>query len=115
ALSSSTESQFAPSCAGSNPRIHVFLAARQQRKDVDGTGSRACPTSAPSSAASRINPTCGVEPGHDESRGAHSVENALGRVLINTRMSAFGGEAENLVLVLALPVLTRRLRRVPLG
>jgi hypothetical protein len=33
---------------------------------VDGTGSRACTTSALFSAASRVTPTCGDKPGHDE-------------------------------------------------
>src|SRR6266576_7281240 len=34
-------------------------------KDVDGSGTRACPSSALLTAASRINPTCGDKPRHD--------------------------------------------------
>jgi len=36
--------------------IHVFCSASE---DVDGTATRACPSCAPLSAASRVNPTCG--------------------------------------------------------
>src|SRR5215470_13023725 len=42
--------------------IHVFCASSE---DVDGTGTRACPSSEILSAASRVNPTCGDKPGHD--------------------------------------------------
>jgi len=44
--------------------IHVFIGLNE---DVDGTGTRACPSSAMSNAASRVNPTCGDKPGHDDS------------------------------------------------
>src|ERR1700730_11805568 len=46
---------------GLDPRIHL------SREQMDCTGPRACPRSAPSSAASRVYPTCGVEPGNDGS------------------------------------------------
>ena len=45
------------------PGIHVFVTRKKQ--DVDGIGSRACPTSVQRCAASRIYPTCGAKPGHD--------------------------------------------------
>ena len=38
-----------------------------RRRRTIGIGSRACPSSALSSAASRVNPTCGDKPGHDVS------------------------------------------------
>src|ERR1700742_4379423 len=44
--------------------IHVFCASGE---DADGTANRACPSCALSSAASRVNPTCGDKPGHDVS------------------------------------------------
>jgi len=37
------------------PGIHGFLVVQQ---DVDGTATRACPSCAYLSAASRVNPTC---------------------------------------------------------
>src|SRR6516165_11942870 len=36
------------------------------KQDVDGTATRACPSCAYLSAASRVNPTCGDKPGHDD-------------------------------------------------
>src|SRR5262245_4431565 len=53
----------APSCAAwpAHPRLSLCL-----RQDVDGTATRACPSCAYVSAASRVNPTCGDKPGHDE-------------------------------------------------
>jgi len=42
--------------------IHVLLALNE---DVDGTGTRACPSPAMLSAASLVNPTCGDKPDHD--------------------------------------------------
>src|SRR5262244_1704649 len=45
------------------PGISVFFPC--YGKDVDGMGTRACPSSALLSAASRVNPTCGDKPGHD--------------------------------------------------
>jgi hypothetical protein len=35
-------------------------------KDIDGTANLACPICARLIAASRVNPTCGDKPGHDE-------------------------------------------------
>jgi hypothetical protein len=46
------------------PGIHV-LAVAHGFEDVDGIGTRACPSSAVLSAASRVDPTCGDKPGHD--------------------------------------------------
>src|SRR5713226_1574572 len=51
------------------PGIHVFLCCGST--DVDGIGPRACPRSALLSAASRVNPTCGDEPGHDGEKVDH--------------------------------------------
>jgi hypothetical protein len=48
---------------GLDPRIH--LKKQSQFSKMDCIGTRACPSSAVSSAASRVNPTCGVKPGND--------------------------------------------------
>ena len=50
--------------AGLVPAIHAFFAA--SRKDVDATRTRACPSSALLESASRVNPTSGYKPGHDD-------------------------------------------------
>jgi hypothetical protein len=49
--------------AGFMPAIHVFT--RAVRKDVDGTQLGLARVARTSSAASRVNPTCGDKPGHD--------------------------------------------------
>src|SRR5258708_40037111 len=49
------------------PRIHL-LRKTFLRRWMDGTATRACPSCASLSAASRVNPTCGVKPGHDADR-----------------------------------------------
>src|SRR5438132_1655988 len=43
---------------------------------MGGIGPRACPRSAPLSAASRLNPACGDQPGHDDEK---AQEICLGR------------------------------------
>src|SRR5207247_153184 len=48
-----------------DPRIHL-LRKKSVRRRMDCTGTRACPSSAFSSAASRASPTCGVKPGNDD-------------------------------------------------
>src|SRR5713101_4174351 len=50
-------------------RGHPRLRKPCKIKGVDGTGTRACPSSAPLNAASRVNPTCDDEPGHDDVDG----------------------------------------------
>src|SRR5262249_49773158 len=54
--------------------IHVFCGPNE---DLDGTATRACPSCATLSAASRVNPTCGDKPGHDASTGSIQPEHAL--------------------------------------
>src|SRR5258707_3688200 len=46
------------------PRIHL-LRKTFLRRWMDCTATRACPSCASLSAASRVNPTCGVKPGND--------------------------------------------------
>jgi len=50
-----------------DPRIHL-LRKKFLRRAMDYTATRACPSCAPLSAASRVNPTCGVKPGNDGGR-----------------------------------------------
>src|SRR2546422_9244072 len=50
---------------GLDPRIHLLRKSSLQRL-MDCTATRACPSCAVLSAASRVNPTCGVKPGNDE-------------------------------------------------
>src|SRR5712692_7826192 len=55
------------------PGIHAFSCSN---KDVDGIATRACPSCALLTGASRIYPTCADKPGHDDADGSRS--NAAG-------------------------------------
>src|SRR5713101_3339986 len=47
-------------------RASTSFVVRFASTDVDGIGPRACPRSAPLTAASRVYSTCGDKPGHDD-------------------------------------------------
>src|SRR5215470_14369788 len=54
-------------CGAGDPRLSCI------KQDVDGIATRACPSCAYQSAASRVYPTCGDKPGHDD-RGISLIQ-----------------------------------------
>src|ERR1700704_4646710 len=65
-------SHFTVVMPGLVPDIHVFV--RRLRRGWHRTS--ACPRSAPQSATSRVNPTCGDKPGHDAGSSAPLLSRA---------------------------------------
>src|SRR5262249_27803613 len=74
------------------PGIHVLLSS--VTKDVDGSGTGACPSFAVLTAASRVNPTCGAKPGHDEFGTSPAMRAWMTPPLINRALALRGVERE---------------------